>query len=78
MKQLLRTAAIAAAFSLTGCMTVHNGDQVFAITAQKFIIGKSIADAEAKIPPGATVLHVQVAKGPILGLIQTSYIAGTK
>lgn len=74
---LLLSIALGAA-ALTGCMSVHNGDQVFAITAQKFIIGKGIADAEKEIPAGATILHVQVTKGPIFGLIQTSYIAGTK
>ena len=78
IKPSLIAGALLAATSLTSCMSVHNGDEVFAITAQKFIIGKDIADAEARIPEGATILHVQVTKGPIFGLIQTSYIAGTK
>lgn len=64
--------------ALSGCMSVYDGDKVFAISAQKFIIGKGIAEAENEIPEGATVLQVAIIKGPILGLTQQTYISGTK
>lgn len=78
MKLRILAIAILGALTLSGCMTVHNGDKVFAISAQKFIIGASIDDAEAEIPAGATVLHVMHIRGPIFGLYQRTYIAGTK
>ena len=62
----------------TGCMTVTEGNQTFAIRANKMIIGKSFEEAEAKIPDGATVLQVVHVRGPLLGLVQQTYIAGTK
>lgn len=78
MNKLLSLAAFAALLSaLPGCMTVYDGDKVFAISAKKFIAGPGIKQAESKIPAGATVLHVMSASGPF-GLIQTTYIAGTK
>lgn len=78
MKKPLPLLALLAGATLSGCMTVHTGEEVFAISAQKFILGKSMADAEEKIPEGATVLHVAHTRGPIFGLIQQSYIAGTR
>lgn len=77
MKKLL--AVLAAGFMMTGCMTVSENDKVFAISARKILIGKSMNDATAKIPAGATVLHVMHQEGPLgLGLISMTYIAGTK
>ncbi len=79
MKKFLIALVAGTLMSATsGCMTVHDGEKTFAISAQKFIIGKSINDAEAKIPEGAEVLTVVHVRGPIFGLIQQTYISGTK
>ena len=79
MKKLIVALIAGALMSTTsGCMTVTEGQQTFAITAQKYVIGKSFADAEAKIPEGAEVLTVVHVRGPLFGLIQQTYISGTK
>jgi hypothetical protein len=72
------TAASSAFLLFSGCISVVEGDKVFTVTGQKFIIGASIQDVEAKVPEGATITTVMVAKGPILGLMQTASISGTK
>ncbi len=72
-------AAVSSAFMFfTGCVSVVEGDKVFTVTGQKFIIGASIEDVEAKVPAGATITTVMVSKGPIFGLMQTASISGTK
>ncbi len=79
MKKLIVALVAGALMSTTsGCMTVTEGQQTFAISAQKYVIGKSFADAEAKIPEGAEVLTVVHVRGPLFGLIQQTYISGTK
>lgn len=79
MKKLLIALVAGTVMGTTsGCMTVHDGGKTFAISAQKIVIGKSINDAEAKIPEGAEVLTVIHYRGPIFGLIQKTYISGTK
>ena len=79
MKKLIVALVAGALMSTTsGCMTVTEGQQTFAISAKKIVIGKSFADAEAKIPEGAEVLTVMHVRGPLFGLIQQTYISGTK
>jgi len=72
------TAASSAFLLFSGCVSVVEGDKVFTVTGQKFIIGASIEDVEAQVPAGATITTVMVTKGPILGLMQTASISGTK
>lgn len=79
MKKLIVALVAGALMSTTsGCMTVTEGQQTFAIRANKVVIGASFQDAEAKIPEGAEVLTVVHVRGPLLGLIQQTYISGTK
>ena len=79
MKKMIVALVAGALMSTTsGCMTVTEGQQTFAIRANKVVIGASFQDAEAKIPEGAEVLTVVHVRGPLLGLIQQTYISGTK
>lgn len=61
----------------SGCLKVHEGSQVFVIDAKKVVIGASLADADAKIPEGATVLSVSHINS-FFGLVQYTSITGTK
>ena len=79
MKKLIIALVAGALMSTTsGCLTVTEGDKTFAIQAQKIVIGASFQDADAKIPDGAEVLQVVHVRGPLFGLIQQTYISGTK
>ncbi len=62
---------------LSGCLTYTDGGSTFSITGQKMLIGPSLKDASAKIPNGAKVLHVSHSS-QLFGLVQITYIAGTK
>lgn len=79
MKKLIAAFVAGALMSTTsGCLKVTEGEKTFAIQAQKVVIGASFQDADAKIPEGAEVLQVVHVRGPLFGLIQQTYIAGTK
>jgi len=79
IKKLGFLTVFSSAFLLfSGCISVVEGEKVFTVTGQKFIIGASIEDVEAQVPAGATITTVMVAKGPIFGLMQTASISGTK
>ncbi len=79
MKKLIVALVAGALMSTTsGCLKVTEGDKTFAIQAQKVVIGASFQDADAKIPEGAEVLQVVHVRGPLFGLIQQTYISGTK
>ena len=78
MTRVASLAAVAAALMLsTGCMKVIEGDKTFSVQASKFIIGKDLQDAEAKVPAGATITTVMVSR-TLFGLVQSSVISGTK
>lgn len=62
---------------LTGCLTYTDGGSTFSISGKKMLLGPSLADASAKIPSGAKVLHVGHTSS-LFGLVQITYIAGTK
>ena len=61
----------------SGCLKFHEGSQVFVIDAKKVLVGASLADADAKIPDGATVLSVSHVNS-FFGLLQYTSITGTK
>lgn len=72
-------ALLLSSLMFTGCLSVQETDKVFSITAQKILIGKDFEAASAEIPSGATVLTVIHNHGYLgLGLIQMTYISGTK
>jgi hypothetical protein len=79
MKNLFGTLGMAALFGMTttGCMKVTEGEQVFTITANRYFIGKTIEDAEAAVPAGATITNVMISK-TFFDLVQLSSISGYK
>ena len=80
MKKLIVALMMGAFLGTTsGCApVVVEGDKTFVVTASKFIIGPNLEAAEAAVPDGAEIVYVAHTRGPILGLIQQTYISGTK
>ena len=79
MRNLFKTIGLAGLFGLTttGCMKITEGEQVFTITANRYFIGKTIEDAEAAVPAGATITNVSITK-TFFDLVQFSSVSGYK
>ena len=81
MKKLIIALVAGALMSTTsGCgAKLIEGDKLFTIQAYKgLIFGATLEEAEAKIPAGAEVIDFTHYRGGIFGIIQYTYIKGTK
>ena len=75
MKKLIVALVAGALMSTTsGCMTVTEGQQTFAISAQKIVIGKSFADAVPRCTRGC---HRVEAREATFGVLKARMRAPT-
>ena len=81
MKKLIVALVAGALMSTTsGCSPkLIEGDTLFTITARHgLFFGATLEEAELEIPIDAEIIDFTHVRGPIFGIIQYTYIKGTK